>query len=205
MLKMAFPVAAAVALTVAVAMTPAAAGRSATPAKNIAVPVGLWIGKGSFKPQDATVGQGAGAVDVHITSGSYSIYLISDPWLESGEEITGDLYLKIKGSGEYTAKGFTGSAQLAFDGRFELADTDAPGAFFADGAYAMEGVVVVDVNGFQKDFPIKQTIPANGAVTITSSSCTMIKGELPSAVGGYPWSAKLWAPARKWRGGGPCS
>jgi hypothetical protein len=77
------------------------------------------------------------------------------------------------------------TANLKFDGKFALGDL--PGAVYADGAYRMTGVVIV--NGF--DVPIDQVIAVRAPITVTGATCTKIKGELPSGMGAYQWTAKL--------------
>jgi hypothetical protein len=77
------------------------------------------------------------------------------------------------------------TANLKFDGKFALGDL--PGAVYADGAYRMTGVVIV--NGF--DVPIDQVIAVRAPITVTGATYTKIKGELPSGMGAYQWTAKL--------------
>jgi hypothetical protein len=155
-------------------------GASPAPRKNIPVPLGFWVGKGKFADVSAKIGE----VDVHISKGTYWIDLISDPQHES-LDVTGDLYLDLFGSGELNVGGIDVSANLNFHGVFELGDL--PDAVYADGAYRMTGVAIV--NGF--DVPIDQVIATTGPVTVTSATCKTIKGELPSGIGAYHWTAKL--------------
>src|SRR5437867_3340308 len=106
----------------------------ASPAReSIPVPLGYWAGVGKFVDVTAKVGD----VDVHITRGNYVILLTSDPKKES-LDVAGFLTLDFFGSGELTVSGVTVTANLTFEGEFELGDL--PGAVYADGSYRMTGV-----------------------------------------------------------------
>jgi hypothetical protein len=174
-----WPAPAVIAL-LALALLTGPPGASPAPRKEVPVPLGIWSGAGKLTNVAAKVGD----VDVNITQGTYSIWLISDPAKEYAN-LVGGLILDFIGTGDLNVNGVQVTGNLKFLGTFELGDL--PYLVKVDGAYRMTGVVLV--NGFPVD--IDQVLAISSRLTVTSATCTKVTGELPAGIGPYRWSAKL--------------
>jgi hypothetical protein len=155
-------------------------GASTAPRKEIPVPYGLWSGYGKLPAVTAKIAD----VDVHVTRGTYAIWFISDP-AKGYADLEGQVVVHLIGTGDLNLNGVRVTGNLEFLGDFELGDL--PYLIHADGSYRMTGTVIV--NGFPVD--LDQIIAISSRLTVTSATCTTVKGEMPSGIGPYRWTAKL--------------
>jgi hypothetical protein len=155
---------------------------SSSPTKGVPFPLGWWVGKVNYAQRQQTIGK----VQVTISKGALKIYALST-YDASGLSVYGDLDLNFHATGELKVNGAEATGEFDIVGTFEL--EGPPDAVWADGAYRMKGVVIV--NGF--DVPYDQVIAVSQPITVTSATCRAVKGSLPAGPGGstpYPWTAK---------------